>query len=407
MATMRDEDIEQEQIELSDDVTREDHHSKSSDVQRVDEPIEEFTLDDLAKSDMSKVPSTLQRQFNLPKIAELYRNADSVSILLTGKTGSGKSTLANGILGLKIDDKGAAEEGKRIKGACTTKINEYKTTKDKVKVVVWDTPGLQDGTKDQGGYVRKMKDECTPRDLTIYCIKIADTRFVRGKDNPDVIAMKKLTKRKYFKVDFWKNTIIVLTFANALECFHMEWQGLQPEKKAEAFQSVIEEWRDQIKEILMRDAKVPKKIVDAIPVVPAGHYQMRDLPDQEYWLSALWLKCIEIIPSPESRAALIKINQERFKKIEDVDETDFQKEAEDQPIVCIGSKKQIDDTKNSKRVVAGGIIGGAVGMVGILGGPLVLISVPVGILIGCKVAIHVSTAKRKYKYDDDDVDKTE
>ena len=325
---MQDEPIESQ---LSDDVHRVDSDS-TSDYSEEHQALEqqELSLDEIAKLDKSKLPPELQK-LNLTELAAVFRNAKSVSILLTGKTGSGKSTLANGILGLKVGDKGAAKEGEGIRGACTTEVNEYKTKKCNVDVTVWDSPGLQDGTGNQDSYVREMKEKCTPRDLTMYCIDVSAKRFVHGTDNPDVVAMKKLTKS--FGVDFWKNAVIVLTFANTLEALHVKWEFLPSEERATAFQLVIEKWKKQIQDILMYDAKVPKEIVDAIPVIPAGHYLKRALPDREYWLTTLWFICVAAIPTPEGKAALVKINQGRMKREQDVKESDFKKEAHQQPIV--------------------------------------------------------------------------
>ena len=399
MATMKDIEIVQEPIEnqSSDDEHRVDPNStfessdvhrehpdlifESSDVLRVDELQQELSLDEIDQLDMSRLPPEFQK-LNLPQIAALFRNTKSFSILLTGKTGSGKSTLVNGILGFKVEDKGAAKEGEEISGACTTEVNEYKTRKGKVDVTVWDSPGLQDGTKNQDSYIRKMKKKCTLRDLTMYCIKVADTRFVRGTDNPDVVAMKKLTKS--FGVDFWKNTIVVLTFANTLEAFNVKWKFLPPEERATAFQSVIHKWKEQIQDILMHDAKVPKEVVDAIPVVPAGHYLERALPDREYWLSALWFNCIDAVQTLEGKAALVKINQGRIKREQDVKETDFTTEVEDQPIVVPENVNQ----KFLRATTAGSLVGGVVG--GIIAGPIgVLVGISIGggmgILIGAKM----------------------
>ena len=386
MATMEDVEIKPEPIksQLSDDVLRVDPDSTfgSSDVHRVLEQ-QKLSLDEIDKLDKSKLPPELQK-LNLPKIAALYRNAKSVSILLTGKTGSGKSTLANGILGLKVEDEGAAKEGEEIRRACTTEVTEYKTKKGKVDVTVWDSPGLQDGTKNQDSYVRDMKKKCTPRDLTMYCIKVGDTRFVRGTDNPDVVAMKKLTKS--FGVDFWKNAIIVLTFANTLPAFNVKWKFLPSEERATAFQLVIQKWKEQIQDILMHDAKVPKEIVDAILVIPAGHYLERALPDREYWLSELWFNCIDAIPSPEGKAALVKINQGRIKRKKDVKETDFEKEAEDQPIVVPDNTVK----KSVGAIAASTIAGGAIGAgLGCLGGPAAVFTIPIGLAFGLLLGAEI------------------
>ena len=141
----------------------------------------------------------------------------------------------------------------------------------------------------------------------------------------------------------------------------------------------------QIQDILIRDAKVPKKIVDAIPVVPAGHYLERTLPDREYWLSALWFNCIDAIPSPEGKAALAKINQGRMKREQDVKETDFTKEAHQQPIVVPENVKQKFIRATTAGSVAGGVVGGVIGLLGLLGGPVALVTIPIGILLGVSI----------------------
>ena len=348
---------------------------------------EQSTLDEIERLDLSKVPLEVRKQINLNEIAETYRNAKSISILLTGKTGSGKSTLVNGILGVNVNAEGAAKEGNGIKEPCTTEVTEYKTKKGTVDITVWDSPGLQDGTDNQESYLRQIKEKCIQRDLTMYCIKVADTRFVRGTDNPDVVAMKKLTES--FENDFWENAIIMLTFANVLEAFHVEWSFLQPEQKSEAFQSVIQDWKEQVQVILMHDVGVPKDIVDEIPVIPAGHYLLRALPDREYWLSDLWFVCINAIPRPEVKVALIKINQNRLKRKQEVKEEDFKKQAEDQPIVVPYNTGKIP-------VIIGGVIGAAIGtgigLLGLLAGSTVIATVPTGLILGAIVGAGVGSA---------------
>ena len=302
---------------------------------------------------------------------ELCDVSKSISILVTGKTGTGKSTLTNGILGLKVQ----AKEGDSIKSRCTTKLDTYESERDGIRVVVWDSPGLQDGTDHQTEYLQDMKTRCSDVDLTMYCTKVIEKRFVRGKDNPDVVAMEKLTTT--FGYDFWKNTIIVLTFANILQAFNVDWEDLSEEEKAREFRAKINEWEEQIKEILTEDIKVPITIVEAIKVVPAGHYKRPRLPGYGYWLSNLWFECIRTIPSSDARLALVKINEHRMKKEDEITESDFKKEVEKQPIIVSES--------NLKKITIGLGGGAAAGaMIGLLaGGPLVaVVGAGIGAIVG-------------------------
>ena len=219
-----------------------------------------------------------------------------------------------------------------------------------------------------------------------------ETRFVRGPDNPDVLAMEKLTKA--FGPDFWNTTIIVLTYANTMEAFNVEWEYLSEKDKAKAFQTKIQEWKDQIREILTEDIKVPKEIVQSIRIVPAGHARKPHLPGIEYWLTHLWFQCVWTMPTKGARIAMVKINEKRMKNEDDVTKDDFKKSAHEQPLVVGGSSV-------TKVLAISGTGGGAAGagvgaLIGLIGGPA---GVALGAAIGGLVGVMVGGgAGGIYKY---------
>lgn len=289
-------------------------------------------LDEALLKATSDLPSNLQQKLHSGLRKWQSKKHKSLSVLITGKTGAGKSTLTNALLGLNVnEDQRAAREGSSIKSRCTTVLEKYKKDKDGINVAVWDTPGLQDGTEYQDDYIQQMKQQCTEVELMMYCVKMSETRFVRGNENPDVVAMKKLTVA--FEPDFWQKAIIVLTYANTLEAFNIDWVGLPDKEKAEAFNSKLREWEEQIKKILIEDIHIPKDIVEDVVVVPAGHARHPHLPGQEYWLSNLWFQCLYTMTSPEAQCALLQMNLTRFKSEQDVQKDDFKRPAEFQPIV--------------------------------------------------------------------------
>lgn len=357
-----------------------------NDTLRVEEP--ETSNLDLGTLDPSQLPPEILEQVDIKEIGDLYRKATSVSILITGKTGNGKSSLVNGILGMNVTDSGAAKEGDTIKHSCTLGVTEHTTKKGNVTITIWDTPGLQDGTGNQRAYIKEMKRKCSSRDLTVHCIKMNDTRFVRGDDNPDVIVMKKLTRS--FGNDLWKNAVIVLTFANTIEDLKKaRWKGFTAEEKATEFKKLIREWREQIRDILIGDVKVPRHIVDTIRTVPAGYYLERSLPDRDYWLSTLWFTCFTAIQTGKGKIALFKINQERFKERREVNDKDFEQEIENQPIVF-----ELTEEQAIGAVVGGGIVGGVVGVgfgcLGLLGGPLAAYTIPSGLALGIVIGAAIT-----------------
>ena len=300
--------------------------------------------------DKDKLPPELRECFDLQKLKDALLKATSLSVLLSGRAGAGKSTLVNGILGKRV----AKEGDKVIRGGETSKLTEYSRNVDGVNVTVWDSPGLGDGSDNQvqSCYIREMREKCSKVDLTLYCIKMFEKWFPRGRtDNPDVNAMANITEA--FGSDFWRNTIVVLTFANLVEAMNVAWENLDASAKKVEFEKELENWRGIIRDVLINEIKVPREIAMSVVIVPAGHHLKRKLPDRDYWLSTLWFQCLEAIATPEGRVALVRTNVPRMRQQNQVTEKDFGLPPEDQPIVVEGSSDA-----NKYKVVAAAI-GGA------------------------------------------------
>ena len=138
---------------------------------------------------------------------------------------------------------------------------------------------------------------------------------------------------------FWKNTLIVLTFANEVkpppkcgsaECF-------DGQQLSEYFKSRLQEWQMVLRPVLFR-AGVEKDIAEKVPVVPAGYHLEPSLPnvDCDYWLSNLWFKCLDRTAN-NAKPALLKINWNRLKTSSEVTkESISSQELYQQPIVYRG-----------------------------------------------------------------------
>ena len=209
------------------------------------------------------------------KIMAVYENIRDLNILITGVTGSGKSTLVNAFLGHNI-----ATEGHEISRRGTLGVKGIKSVREqKIGIKVWDTLGLMDGRKEQKRYLKEILvvwEKYQPGDLVIFCVKV-DTRFVDGIENSNVQAMIKLKKK--CGQEFWRKTIIVLTFANTIESLHPEWGNTSPVHKAKQFQKVIQEYRKVIRKNLIDHVGVAQEIamMAQLKSMPLFTYNMHNL----------------------------------------------------------------------------------------------------------------------------------
>ena len=310
------------------------------------------------------------------------QRGDKLSILVVGKTGSGKSTLVNGLIGQKI-----AEEAEGFStGGTTVAVIPYTIGVGEVEVTIFDSPGLQDGSKNDYKYLKEMKKKCCNVDLVIFALRITDPKFVPG--NPDAIAMTKYTES--FGVTMWNKSLIVLTHANAVEAMNPKMHGMHPSQKKAFFKKLVDDFKYGIHDTLIRDAHVPRGIAELVKVVPTGLDSIKELVDGTLWFSNFWLECLLSIQSAEARAAMIKLNAIRFRS-KNVTAMDFLQDLSDQPIIISRKSSDIKQVAFTLGTITGfGLLGAGVGAIGLIGGPVGLVGIPVGLYLGMIIGALLS-----------------
>ena len=248
--------------------------------------------------------------------AKLGDIADSISlnIFVIGCVDSGKSALVNAFLGRKYGEQGAAKEHSLFQfGMCTQQVERRVAEAGEQRgLCIWDTPGLWASGGIRRGTDKRSLDgiqkHYQKHDLIIICIQ-ADIRFPSGKENSNIAMMIMLNKK--FGKSFWRNVIIVLTFANSIVSFNPEWSPDSRENKIKKFKAKIGEYEQEIKNNMKTYVGINPAVVDRIKVVPAGHYTNPKLLDREDWFKELWKECLSTIPTPEGQAAFVYHNQDR------------------------------------------------------------------------------------------------
>ena len=385
----------------------------------------EFRVEEVVNDlDLSRLSEEVRKRLNMSKVAAVLRDCKSLDILLCGKTGAGKSTLVNGLIGIDLMP---AKEGSDSTDPCTAKVTDYKTTKDRIDITIWDTPGLMDGTEKQEEYLQDIQNKCPSVHLKLFCVNCNQTRFLEGNYNHDFLVMQQFTAA--FGTEFWENVVIVFTLANVVESLHPHWKKLPPKEKRVKFAEFIEGYKNKIHAYLKDYIKLPEKLLDKMKMIPAGHYEERMLPDRDYWLSNVYFECLNALPSPNAKGALLKLNLDRFRVQSEVIESEFKKQADCQPIVVSSdslskleasvvisesgppsvsaetssspSKSQTTpgssdaEPSESAGISSGGaagiggsvgvVVGGGLGFIGLLGGPLAFATVPAGAAVGSAV----------------------
>lgn len=156
-------------------------------------------------------------------------------------------------------------------------VNEYHYTLNGMKVTLFDTPGLADGTGKEKEYLRKIREKVTgPCDVFIFCTEMNTRRFRPD----DIYTIKKLTET--FSPQLWEHALVALTFANEV----------RPEKDAhvtevEYFNERMVDFKTKIKDVIL-EADVPEQVVTKVPFVATGDLCEPSLPGIIGWLTNFW-----------------------------------------------------------------------------------------------------------------------
>ena len=258
------------------------------------------------------------------KFAEV--GSRTIRILITGKTGTGKSALINGIIGTN-----ASKEGGLL-NPTTSKVEEYKRSARGVKMLVYDSPGLQDGTKNEKAYLLDMEKKCKGVDLVLYTIRMSDQRINVG----DIEAMKKLNTA--FGEKFWARTMFILTFANEIR----DPEDPEDESSNQAFfEKRLRTWKQKLPDTAMKNLSISKKVAKSIPIVPAGYHKTIHLPGRRFWFSQFWKAMFDRMReyTNDGSTFLLQFNKDRFKRAYEVTSEDFKKDIHKQPIVKESSRR--------------------------------------------------------------------
>ena len=247
-----------------------------------------------------------------------------IRILITGKTGTGKSSLINGLIGENVTEEGSSLD------PTTTEVEQFKRIVRGVPMLVFDSPGLQDGTEDEKEYLLDMERKCKKVDLVLYTLKMTDKRL----HSEDVEAMKKLTNA--FGEKFWESAIFVMTFAN--EVRNPEKPDCE-EENIIFFEERLAKWKEKLPNTLSNELYISAEVARHVPVVPAGYYKNIHLPGRRYWFSQFWKSALDRMKefSDDGYSFMLHFNKDRFKRAYEITPEELEKNLHEQPIILNSS----------------------------------------------------------------------
>jgi predicted GTPase len=310
-----------------------------------------------------------------------WMSRSGLRIVVAGKTGAGKSSLLNTFLGFDVFSEGDSFD------PVTKDVKEYKHMRNGVMITVWDCPGLQDNSGNEDQYLEELKTK-TEGDihLMLYCISMLEPR----SDLHWGSAVDRITS--ILGKDIWKNTALVLTFANMYELRQID-QGLTSKQALKEFNEKVKEWQTKLQERLRNIDGISRSTIDELKVLPAGKYSHQPLFGNKYWLSELWAEMVTRVKA-EAQKAVFKLNADRIREPEEVTEEDMTDLHRPLIILTPKVKKILGATAVGGIIATGAGIGASIGAgVGgvIVGIPTLGVGAGLGVGVGAAVGAAVGT----------------
>lgn len=228
---------------------------------------------------------------------EQYR--PELDILTYGKTGVGKSSLINSLFERQLARECEYE-------TCTHRTQKYSKVIDKVKINLWDMPGLYDATKKNDDTLRQLK-KIKKVDVILVCINIAERRI----RSDDIGAIKKLINS--FEKSLLDHVILVFTFANTIDNKN-KLNDLYFNKKAHIIKQIPALTKTPFVMGGYIDIESNSKAV-VIHNIGGSHINDKILSNNINWFNELWVTIFETA-SVESQPALLKLNYDKLKSVE-------------------------------------------------------------------------------------------
>lgn len=137
-------------------------------------------------------------------------------MLVCGRSGVGKSSLVNSLIGrdvCKVFDPGLEVEDDCLSPCTKLTERNLLTLRNGIQILIYDSPGLQNGTDDDEAYLEDMYSKCNDVDLVLYCLDMTEPHF--RKEETHAIGM--ISQK--FGPAIWMRCVLVLTKANLIHVY--------------------------------------------------------------------------------------------------------------------------------------------------------------------------------------------